>query len=171
MTRRRGGFALVRAFLVLALLSGAPVAQAETGPPAAGDPCPVELDGAMTQLPGGPEYLVCSAPVWTPVPIPFPPNGTWLSYGPAITLHGQGFRNPNLTSGPWTATPLDDDTRCGATQVTVIEPGVLAPPVVTEADPQSPSGQPLNLEVLPKLFTIELTGHCRWAAANAWLMP
>ncbi len=156
----RTRFALVTAmWAVLALpLTAAPPAAADAAPPVAGSPCPVELDGVMTQLPGGADYLTCADRSWTPVQTPFPPNGAWLSYGPAIVLHGQGFRNPNLASGPWTATPLAEDTRCGATQVTVVEPGLLAPPAVTEGD----VGQPLDLEMLPKLFTVELTGRCLW---------
>ena len=162
------------ALLAAAAVTGVP-AHADPSAPATVPACTQDLDGTMTLLPDEQTYAICQpGPVgfsWSPAPIPFEPHERWWSYGPQITLHGQGFRNPNLTSGPWTATPLDDDTRCGATQVTVIEPGVLAPPVVTEADPQSSSGQPLNLEVLPKLFTIELTGHCLWTAANGWLMP
>ncbi len=159
--RRRSGYVLV---LAVVAVSGLPVARADADPPVAGAACAAELDGVMTQLPGGADYLVCREPSWEPAATPFPPSDAWLSYGPAIVLHGQGFRNPNLTSGRWTATPWEEGARCGATQVTVVEPGVLAPPVVVEGEP----GQPLDLEVLPKLFTIELTGSCLWTEAGLW---
>lgn len=157
--RRRSGYVLV---LAVAAVSGLPVAHADADPPVAGAACSAELDGVMTQLPGGADYLVCREPSWAPAATPFPPNDAWLSYGPAIVLHGQGFRNPNLISGLWTATPTEEGTRCGATQVTVVEPGVLAPPVVTEGQP----GRPLDLAVLPQLFTIELTGSCLWTVTG-----
>lgn len=159
--RRRSGYVLV---LAVVAVSGLPVAQADADPPVAGAGCSAELDGVMTQLPGGADYLVCREPSWVSAATPFPPNDAWLSYGPAIVLHGQGFRNPNLTSGQWTATPREEKARCGATQVTVVEPGVLAPPVVIEGEP----GRPLDLEVLPNLFTIELTGSCLWTEAGLW---
>ena len=161
---RRGRFALLAAVLAVPLMLVAPPAGADADPPAAGSPCPAQLDGVMTQLPGGADYLACRDRFWAPVQTPFPPNDAWLSYGPAIILHGQGFRNPNLESGPWTATPLEEGTRCGATQVSVVEAGVLAPPVVAEGD----VGRPLDLEVLPRLFTVELTGNCLWAEAKLW---
>jgi hypothetical protein len=90
--------------------------------------------------------------------MPFEPNDQWLSYGPMITLHGQGMRNPNLTSGRWTATPQDSETVCRAQQETVIEAGVLSAPQVS----QGITGQPLSLEMLPKLFYAELSGNCLW---------
>mgnify|MGYP001806195228 CR=1 FL=1 len=114
----------------------------------------------MTQLPGGRDFLLCQeSGSWAPVFTPFDPAPRWLSYGPDITLHGQGFRNPNLRSGPWTASPLDPAAVCGADQVTVIGPGELAPVVHSAGQP----GQPLQLEVLPKLFTIVLSGNCLWS--------
>ncbi|MCX2932854.1 hypothetical protein ORI20_21505 [Mycobacterium sp. CVI_P3] len=138
-------------------------AHADNPVPAAGAPCLSAFANAMTQLPGGRDFLVCQADQdrpgrWAPVDTPFDPADTWLSYGPAITLHGQGFRNPNLRSGQWTAKPLAPDTVCGADQVTVVSAGVLAPLVHSEGPP----GEQLQLEVLPKLFTITLSGDCLW---------
>ncbi|TGD86598.1 hypothetical protein BayCH28_17195 [Mycolicibacterium sp. CH28] len=157
--------AVVAIAVALSALFGAPApAKADEPVPAAGGPCPADFDNVMTQLPGGRDYLVClagpgGAAVWAPVETPFPPNSRWLSYGPAITLHGQGFRNPNLRSGQWTATPLGPDTVCGAEQVAVVAAGVLAPPEVSQGQP----GQPLAFGVLPKLFTVVLSGNCLWS--------
>ena len=147
-----------------AALSFAAPAYADDPVPQAGAPCPQDFANVMTQLPGGRDYLVCQ-PVpdrpgsWAPVDSPFDPSSRWLSYGPEITLHGQGFRNPNLRSGRWTATPLDPLAVCGADQVTVIGPGELAPLVHSQSLP----GQVMQLEVLPKLFTVVLSGNCLWS--------
>jgi hypothetical protein len=147
-----------------AALSFSAPAAADDPVPAAGAPCPQNFANVMTQLPGGRDYLICQ-PVpdrdgnWAPVDTPFDPSSRWLSYGPEMTLHGQGFRNPNLRSGQWTATPLDPSTMCSADQVTVIGPGELAPLVHSQGMP----GRPLQLEVLPKLFTIALSGNCLWS--------
>jgi hypothetical protein len=124
--------------------------------------CSAALAGAMTLLADQTTYVLCQPAgddyVWAPVQTPFPPNDTWLSYGPPITLHGQGMRNPNLSSGPWTATPLGPGSACTATQTTVVEAGLLAEPKVSAGDPD----QPLTLEMLPSLFYAELAGDCLW---------
>ncbi|AQT82875.1 hypothetical protein B1R94_16995 [Mycolicibacterium litorale] len=157
----RSGAALIAA--VLAAVAVAAPARADEPVPQAGAPCPAGFGDVTTQLPGGADYLVCQAGPdvpgsWAPVVSPFPPNSRWLSYGPEIILHGQGFRNPNLRSGPWTATPLDPEATCSARQVAVVSAGVLAPP----QDSQSEPGQPLSFDVLPKLFTVTLGGDCLW---------
>ena len=139
-------------------------AHADVAVPATGSACPAELADAMTLLPDERTYVRCQQQfgfgfAWAQVQTPFDPNGTWLSYGPAITLHGQGMRNPNLSSGQWTATPQDPETICRATQTTVVEAGVLAQPQIVEGE----QGQPLDLEMLPKLFYVGLAGNCLWA--------
>ncbi|MCB1265290.1 MAG: hypothetical protein KDB56_12035 [Mycobacterium sp.] len=160
MTRYRVAGCTVAA--VAALLAPA-VAHADPPPPEVGSPCPAEQVDAMTLLPDEQTYVRCQeqfgwASSWVPVQTPFDPNDTWLSYGPAITLHGQGMRNPNLSSGQWTATPLDPETVCRATQTTVVEAGVLAEPVVSEGEP----GESLSVQMLPRLFYAELAGDCLW---------
>lgn len=152
---------MLAAVLVLAAPA---VARAEPTVPQPGAACSPDLADAMTQLPGGTDFLVCrdqpdGTLAWSPAPVPFDPNDKWLSYGVGITLHGQGFRNPNLSSGGWTATPLDPATVCGAEQVTVVSAGVLAPPETSRGEP----GQPLSVEMLPKLFTVTMTGECLWS--------
>lgn len=138
-------------------------AQADVDVPAIGSPCRAELVDAMTLLPDERTYVRCQQSglgyAWEQVQTPFDPNDTWLSYGPAITLHGQGMRNPNLSSGQWTATPQDPETICQATQTTVVEAGVLAQPQTLEGE----QGKPMDVEMLPKLFYVELAGNCLWS--------
>lgn len=149
---------------IVALLLAAPgIAAADTTAPQAGAGCPGDQAGVMTQLPNGSDYLVClpgaDGATWSAVATPFDPHDRWLSYGPPIILHGQGFRNPNLTSGQWTATPLEPTTSCSAEQVTVVGAGVLAPPQRSDGQP----GVALSVELLPKLFTVALAGDCLWS--------
>jgi len=153
----------VRAVAVaVAALVPVGTASADVPPPAVGTGCARELDGAMTLLPDQTTYVTCQQAgavlSWTPVQTPFPPNDIWLSYGPAITLHGQGMRNPNLAAGEWTATPQDADAACTVTQTDVVEAGVLAQPQVTRGE----QGKPLTVRMDTKLFYVELAGNCLW---------
>ena len=151
------------AVAVVAVALAPAVAHAEPEPPAVGSACPADQVDAMTLLPDEQTYVRCqeqfgSASSWVAVQTPFEPNDVWLSYGPAITLHGQGMRNPNLSSGQWTATPLDPETVCSVTQTTVVEAGVLAEPVVSKGE----QGESLSAQMLPRLFYAELAGDCLW---------
>lgn len=147
--------------LAAATVTG-PAARADVDPPEMGGSCAAELDGAMTLLPDGTTYAACQVSgnghSWVPVETPFPPNDVWFSYGPAITLHGQGMRNPNLESGVWTATPRDPDTTCRVAQTTVVEAGVLAPQDVSQGE----QGKPFAVQMQSKLFYAELAGDCLW---------
>ncbi|MCB0933062.1 MAG: hypothetical protein KDB71_14355 [Mycobacterium sp.] len=149
---------------LLAALAGAAVANADADPPAPqlGAACSPELADTMTLLPDEQTYAVCSesgaVDVWSAVQTPFEPSDSWLSYGPSMTLHGQGMRNPNLTSGSWTATPQDPQTVCRAVQKPVVAAGVLGIPEVSESQP----GEPLTLRLPPNLFSIEISGNCLW---------
>lgn len=154
------------ALMVALVLASPSVAHADPSAPVTVPACTAELDSSMTLLPDQRTYAVCTqtpagAYGWSDVQTPFEPNDSWLSYGPVITLHGQGMRNPNLTAGQWTATPLDPQTTCSAQQSTVVEAGVLADPVRTEGE----EGRPLSLQLLPKLFYLELSGRCLWQRA------
>lgn len=153
--------------MAVSLLAASPaIAHAEPAYPEPGARCAPDFAGAMTLLPDEQTYAVCRdagvGPVWATVQTPFDPNDTWLSYGPEITLHGQGMRNPNVTSGRWLATPTDPaadpPTVCRAEQETVIAAGVLSEPQVSESEP----GSELSLEFLPKLFYLKLSGNCLW---------
>jgi len=150
-------------FVVALAAAPSGIAHADAPTPQLEAPCPADLAGTMTLLPDEQTYVVCQGGIaarfaWTQAPTPFEPNDQWLSYGPVITLHGQGMRNPNLTSGLWTATPQDSETVCRAQQETVIEAGVLSEPQIL----QGATGQSLSLEMLPKLFYAELSGNCLW---------
>jgi len=147
---------------VAALALTPAVAHADPPPPAVGVGCAADVADAMTLLPDQTTYVACRPSglgySWTAVRTPFPPNETWLSYGSPITLHGQGMRNPNLSSGRWTATPRSAEATCRVTQTTVVEAGVLAPPQVSEGE----KGKPMTVEMLPSLFYVELAGDCLW---------
>lgn len=150
--------------VLAAVLVSPAVAHADTLVPQAGGPCSHSQADAMTQLPGGSDFLVCQGQpdgshAWAPAAVPFDPADKWFSYGAGIILHGQGFRNPNLSSGSWTGSPLDPATVCAAEQVTVVSSGVLAAPQYSQGEP----GQPLSVELLPKLFTVTMTGDCLWS--------
>lgn len=140
----------------------APGAVADRPAPLPGSACAAELAGFMTLLPDQTTYVSCqrSGPglAWATAQTPFPPNDAWLSYGPPITLHGQGMRNPNLASGLWRATPRGPETACRATQTTVVEAGVLSRPQTA----QGQKGEPLLVRMQPRLFYVELAGDCLW---------
>ena len=131
--------------------------------PVSDAPCTADLDGALTLPVGARVPLACSDGRWEPVTDPYPISAKWASYGPAMTLHGQGRPNPNLLSGAWTATPLSPDSACSATQSAVV-PGspTVGPPRVDRAT----AGQPLTFDVVPVLFTIEMSGDCLWQRAE-----
>ena len=161
MTAYRSG--LWGAAFVAAGLATGPVVHADVPAPDVGAACMADLEGAMTLLPDGTTYVSCQQQpgaglAWAAVQTPFPPNDSWISYGPVITLHGQGMRNPNLSSGPWTATPQDPEAACRVTQTVVVEAGVLGAPEVSEGEP----GKPLAVQMQPKLFYAELAGNCLW---------
>ena len=82
----------------------------------------------MTWPPDAKMQLVCVNGQWQTVTSPPPPNDRWLSFGPAMTLHGEGLRNPTVASGKWTATPQDPGSKCRAEQETVVSPGVVSQP-------------------------------------------
>jgi hypothetical protein len=158
-------FYLVSAVLAVALAGAPATAQADPPAPDLDGACATELADVMTLLPDGQTYAVCGQSgtgyVWSAVQTPFDPNDSWLSYGPPITLHGQGMRNPNLSSGRWTATPRDPLAVCRAEQKSVVEAGVLGAPEVSQAQP----GQPLTLRLPSTLFSVELSGNCLWTKA------
>ena len=144
--------------MLAVVLSTAPVASADPPAPQAGTPCTSDLSGVMTWPADAQVPRVCVDDQWQAVTSPQPPNDRWLSVGPTITLHGEGMRNPNVASGQWIATPLDSGGQCRAEQQTVVSPGVKSAPQVAEGKP----GQQLSLQLLPSLFSVELSGYCLW---------
>jgi hypothetical protein len=117
----------------------------------------------MTWPVNAPLPLICHDGQWQAVTTPTPPNDQWLSVGPTMTLHGEGLRNPNVASGQWIATPLEPASQCRAEQQTVVSPGVKSAPQVSEGAP----GKPLSLQLLPRLFSVELNGYCLWTRTPA----
>jgi hypothetical protein len=147
------------AVAVLAFLFSVPaVASADPPVPQADTPCPANLSEFMTWPSGAKMPLVCQDGRWQTVTTPQPPSDRWLSYGPEMTLHGEGIRNPEVRSGKWTATPQDSASRCRAEQSVVVSPGVVSQPETAEAQ----AGQPLEFTVLPRLFDLQLSGFCLW---------
>jgi hypothetical protein len=138
--------------LALAALAVAPVASAQPQP---GTPCPAP--DALTKLPDR-TVLTCSGGTWTTFGGPYPSSSAWVSDDEGITLHGQGLRNPEIMSGPWSATPLDPSAVCTAEQAAVVAAGEVGPEQTTTGQP----GQPLFFEVLPVVFNITLSGDCLW---------
>lgn len=147
---------LAAAALMSAAALTCPTAAAAPVAPQPGTPC--ATPAALTKLPDARTVLTCNGSTWAVYDGPYPSSGTWLSYGPGLTLHGQGLRNPEILSGAWTATPQDPETQCQAVQATVVSAGEVGAPQTTTGAP----GQVLDLEVLPVVFSITLSGDCLW---------
>jgi hypothetical protein len=146
---------------VAATLVSPGTAAADPPAPQSGSACAASLAGAMTWPADAKAPLECDGATgqWQPVDTPYPIGDRWVSYGPVMTLHGEGRRNPTLLSGDWTATPLTSESRCAATQTAVV-PG--SPTVVPARTDEGDPGQPLSLQVVPRLVTIEMSGNCLW---------
>jgi hypothetical protein len=95
---------------------------------------------------------------WQVVTSDYPSSDRWLTYGPPLTLRGEGTRIYNLRSGDWNAVPQDPDSQCSAEQTAVVSAGVVSSPQAEVGQ----TGQPLSFRVLPDLFSIEMTGYCLW---------
>jgi hypothetical protein len=151
--------------IAVAVLAGglvsAPVASADPVVPQQDAQCSSSLSGAMTWPPDTKMPLECLNGQWQAITSPQPPNDKWLSFGPTMTLHGEGMRNPSVQSGNWTATPQDLNSVCRAEQQSVVSPGVLGPPQVSEGK----AGQQLSFQMVPRLFSIALSGYCLWERA------
>ena len=123
--------------------------------------CPANLEGALTRTTDGTTFLECGRAAtgyrWQPF-AGDPPRDRWVSYGPELTLHGQGRRNPEILSGDWIGRPQDPVSTCGVEQAAVVSPGQVGAPQTSTGR----SGQPLEFVVLPLVFSISLTGNCLW---------
>lgn len=140
----------------------APVAAADPPVPQTDTACSTALAGVMTWPQGAKMPLVCIDQQWQAVTTPQPPSDRWLSVGPPMLLHGEGMRNPSVQSGDWTATPQEPNTKCRAEQQAVAGPGVLGPSQTAEGK----AGQPLELQLQPRLFTIQMSGYCLWTRTS-----
>jgi hypothetical protein len=122
----------------------------------------------MTQLPDQKINLVCQQQAnedyqWGFVTSDYPSSDRWLTYGPQLTLRGEGTRNYNLRSGDWIALPQDPDSQCIEEQVVVVRAGVVSSPQVAAGA----TGQQLSFRVLPNLFSIMMKGYCLWTKVTA----
>ncbi|BBY18130.1 hypothetical protein [Mycolicibacterium litorale] len=156
--KRRTLAALAVSAAVLGLPATA-VAHAAPAAPQPGAPCPPPVEGALSQV-ADDAVLQCSGGRWQVYAGPYPSSDRWLSHGDGLDLHGQGMRNPEMLSGPWTGIPQDPATTCRAEQTAVVTAGKVGAPQVAEGEP----GQPLRFEVLPVMFSIHLDGDCLWQA-------
>ncbi|CAN5370645.1 hypothetical protein BH09ACT7_BH09ACT7_30530 [soil metagenome] len=158
---------MTAALVAAALLAAPGVAHADLVVPQLDAPCSENLGGALTQLPDGKTYLECNNSSgryqWSEFTSPYPSSDRWFTYGPAVKLHGQGLRNPQILSGKWTAYPQEAGTLCAADQASVVSAGEVGPTQTSTGEP----GEPLALEVLPVVFSITLSGNCLWEAAPA----
>jgi hypothetical protein len=158
MKRMSVGAAVVAIAIAVA---AAPIAGAAPVPQP-GAPCSQAVAGSMTQLPDFMTFLQCrqqgGESRWQSPDSPYPKSDRWLSYGPALTLHGEGQRNREIDSGGWTGYPQADDSHCEAAQLDNTAAGERTPPQIAVGE----AGQPLTLQLLPMLFTVELRGYCLW---------
>ncbi|WP_422742783.1 hypothetical protein ACN27E_15560 [Mycobacterium sp. WMMD1722] len=141
------------------MLSLPVVSHAQPAEPQPGASCAAAVEGALSRLADF-TTVQCSAGRWVVHPDPYPTSERWLSTDAGLSLHGQGLRNPEMLSGMWTAFPQDPATACRAEQTAVTRAGEVGKPQVADGAP----GQPLRFEVLPVMFSIELSGHCLWQA-------
>ncbi len=165
MTHRLATAAAACGAAVLAVCHATACAHAQPPqpvPPAPDAPCSDTFAGAMARLADGKTNLVCSDQgggyQWSQHNYPYPLSDRWLTYGPVLTLHGQGMRNPEMLSGDWTGDPQDRNSVCNAEQVTVLGPGHVSPPETVTGEP----GRTLEFNVSPTMFTIALSGNCLW---------
>ncbi|MCT7370282.1 hypothetical protein A7R75_14870 [Mycolicibacterium llatzerense] len=142
----------------------APLGAADPVAPQQDKLCPPTADEATTMpttpspAAGANTPLQCRQGRWQPVALPADPSDRWWSTGPAIALHGQGMRNPNLMSGKWSGTPLAAGNQCHVAQRAVISAGVVSAPVATDGAPD----QTLYFDVAPTASTVEFSGYCLW---------
>jgi hypothetical protein len=146
------------AVLIAALLAPAAVAHADPVAPQPKAPCPRTPAGTLTRLADGQTLLQCQGGHWAPFTDIYPSSDIWLTYGPALTLHGQARPNPEIKAGSWTGIPQSPGSQCSAQQSDVIDAGNMAPPQILTGDP----GQPLALALTTQLATITLDGDCLW---------
>jgi hypothetical protein len=131
-------------------------------------PCLSTLANVMTRLPDHGINLVCQQQAnqdyrWTIVTSDYPSSDRWLTYGPELTLRGEGTRNYDLRSGDWIAVPQDPEDQCIEEQIAVVGAGVVSPPQVETGE----AGQQLSFRVLPNLFSITMKGYCLWARVSS----
>jgi hypothetical protein len=81
------------------------------------------------------------------------PVETWFTYGPETTLNAGDI----LPAFSWVSSPAKGDSVCAAVQ-TAADGG---PPVTHTNN----SGQYRDLQLIPNLATLKLSGFCNWRKA------
>ncbi len=152
----------------IAALCAPTAAYADPVVPQPDAPCSPNLENAMAWLPEQKINLACLQQPndryqWKIVASDYPSSARWLTYGPQLTLHGEGIRNYNLRSGDWIALPQDSNSQCIAEQIAVASAGVVSSPQVETGA----TGQQLSFRVLPNLFSITMKGYCLWSKVNS----
>jgi hypothetical protein len=140
---------------VATALVTAPVALAD---PATDTSCTPALAGVMSKKPAADVVMLCKDRMWYPQPADAPPSDRWVSFGPTLTLHGEGLPDPNLVQGSWNAIPLGPWTRCRSVQQTGYAPGAISKPVADQGSPNTP----MSFEVEANVVTIQFSGYCLW---------
>ena len=135
-----------------------PPGPGQTAIPQPGTACQDNLDGVLTGTGAARVLLQCSDGTWQQFHGPYPSSDRWLTTGPALVVHGQGRRNPEVRAGRWTGTPQTAQARCSAERVDVVAAGETSPPETSSADP----GQPLTFDISDHMFTVTLSGFCLW---------
>ena len=152
----------------LTLLCAQAISSADPPVPQPESACASNLAGALTRLLDGKTELICLGQPnggyqWKIDTSDYPSSNRWFTYGPELTLHGEGLRNAEIRSGDWIASPLDPDSQCTAVQIAVVSAGVVGPPQTVAAAP----GQQLSFQVLPRLFSIQMKGYCLWTKVGS----
>jgi hypothetical protein len=163
MRHRIGAGVATLAMTVAGTAIGPPVVRADPEPPRPDTPCAERLAGALAQLPDRKTVVECRKQQgndfgWQIFTSPYPNSNRWLTYGPQLILHGEGQPNGEIDSGDWIAYPQVAEGQCTAEQQAVVRAGELSSPQISTSE----RGQPLKLQLLPLLFTVELTGRCLW---------
>jgi hypothetical protein len=149
---------MIRIPALFAMAAAVTVVPVATADPATDTSCTPNLAGLSSQQQGGSAPVRCETDQWVPIPQPADPIDRWVSFGPALTLHGQAMANPNMLAGSWTATPIGPFARCRSVQQAVVVAGMLSPPQVD----QGPPNLPMTFDIVPNAFTIHLSGYCTW---------
>lgn len=155
---------LLTAVAVVLATAMAPLCSADPVAPQQDQLCPPTADEATTMpttpapVSGANTPLQCRQGRWQPVALPAEPSDRWWSTGPAIALHGQGMRNPNLMSGTWSGTPLASGNQCHVTQRVVVSAGVVSAPAATDGAPD----ETIHFDVAPTASSVEFSGYCLW---------
>ena len=149
--------------LLRVLFAGLTTATVIAAPTAGADPatdtsCTPELEGVMSKRATSDVAMLCKDRMWWPQPVDAPPSDRWVTFGPTLTMRGQGLPNPNVVQGSWLATPIGPWTRCRSMQQSGVAPGAISPPL----EDQGPPNQPMLFQIDPNMVSTQFSGYCLW---------